>query len=408
MTQRTHANITDDIEYVLEDTGNAIFSTANHISPGILAGLREISRYIPFRRDVWLTARDKSREIYCGDIVDILAGRPGYACYPIYLRDTDGDYVDDWRLDAYKRNIDYNFGIVRMGIDNAPVVSTSDDLTGTVTFTEDSTAVTGSGTSFTTELRDGYYVKAGSNWYRVATVTDDTNIVLGKAIASGDDGADTSCSFWRSDVILNCGLLHYLTTQSDLAGALVGAHSKGAWSLSVDALGTGQMDKNTLLTIAGVDGVYRVREDATITTNAATVKIEPFLKGVVPDNAVVTFLPSSLNPELERILVEIVAANLTINWVGDARTSIDTATTHMDAGDDLLNTVPTGGLDTVTNYLNYATGRRGIASSFISLSRWGWSKYNKAISDLKAMAEHKTYRTYSRAAPYSRGSIEAT
>ena len=52
-------------------------------------------------------------------------------------------------------------------------------LTGTVGFTLNSTAVTGSGTAFTTELAIGDFILGGdSNWYEVITITNDTAMVL--------------------------------------------------------------------------------------------------------------------------------------------------------------------------------------------------------------------------------------
>ena len=71
-------------------------------------------------------------------------------------------------------------------------------LTGTLTFSSGSTAVTGSGTTFTTELSVGDYIsKAGTvgnpgaviGWYEVKTITDNTNLVLRTAASAVDDGA---------------------------------------------------------------------------------------------------------------------------------------------------------------------------------------------------------------------------
>jgi len=48
-------------------------------------------------------------------------------------------------------------------------------LTGTVTFTNASTTISGSGTLFTTELAVGNYVRAsaGTQWYKITAITDD-------------------------------------------------------------------------------------------------------------------------------------------------------------------------------------------------------------------------------------------
>jgi hypothetical protein len=67
--------------------------------------------------------------------------------------------------------------------------------TGTVTTTRDSTAVTGDSTTFETDMSAGsqedYYFRAGQNWYKIASVTDDTNLVLASGYAE-DAVADGS------------------------------------------------------------------------------------------------------------------------------------------------------------------------------------------------------------------------
>jgi hypothetical protein len=59
-------------------------------------------------------------------------------------------------------------------------------LTGTLTFTNGSTTVTGSGTAFTTELSVGDYIKSddateGKEWYKVTAITSDTELTIDHA-----------------------------------------------------------------------------------------------------------------------------------------------------------------------------------------------------------------------------------
>jgi len=67
-------------------------------------------------------------------------------------------------------------------------------LSGTVTFTSGSDAISGSGTSFTTELSAGDKIKksSGSTWYTVSAITDDSNLTLSSNVVASDDGADTA------------------------------------------------------------------------------------------------------------------------------------------------------------------------------------------------------------------------
>jgi hypothetical protein len=69
------------------------------------------------------------------------------------------------------------------------VGSTDVTKTGTITVTSGSTAVTGSGTSFTTELSAGSIIKtAGSNEYTVASITSNTALVLTASAGATETG----------------------------------------------------------------------------------------------------------------------------------------------------------------------------------------------------------------------------
>ena len=56
-------------------------------------------------------------------------------------------------------------------------------LTGTCTFTNASTTLSGSGTAFTTELAVGNYVRVstGTEWYKVTAITDDVTATISPA-----------------------------------------------------------------------------------------------------------------------------------------------------------------------------------------------------------------------------------
>jgi len=59
--------------------------------------------------------------------------------------------------------------------------------TGTLAITRGSTAVVGTGTQFETDIgattHEYYYLRTNSAWYRIASVTDETNLVLDSAYA---------------------------------------------------------------------------------------------------------------------------------------------------------------------------------------------------------------------------------
>ena len=327
MAQKTKAQLNTAILAVLEDDGTIFTDTSTAQAEAV----REYSLYDPWRSTRVLTLRDKSRNI---DISGLeLVNPPDYAIYPVLLKDS-GVWLDDEDLDDNRKNVEWEADSVRMRIRTVPQAEKTDTLTGTVTFSDGSTAVSGSGTLFTSELRVGWYIrKSGqSTWYRIGSITDATNLVLAKACITADDGADTAdlTEFWNTNVYLKCDEIHHVTSQVDLAGAIdagaAAGYAAGVNAINVDALTTDQVvEKNTLLTIAGCDGVYRVTADVTVADSQATMSIEPCLKEIAPENAVVTFRPSSLKPQAERLIANLAAAHIGMNWVGLGRSEVKLA-----------------------------------------------------------------------------------
>lgn len=436
----SRSTLVDNTEQLLGDSTNAVF-TDTDVGVQLDAAVKEASTYVPLDFPIWQTARAKSRAVTCTR--DGLHRSGGdYACFPVLRYDSDGDLLDDDDMFRNKRNIKWSFGGFNLSLDSAPSPRDDAKLTGTVTFTSGSTAVSGSGTAFTTELKVGYYIrKSGSDeWYRVASITDATNLVLGRN--SEDDGADSAgaTQVWKSDVVLFADQDHVLNSLADTAGAIDAGVATGyaEWShmIHVDALGTGTIPEGTFLTIDGTDGVYRVTAEATITTNEADLYIEPPLKDRAVENAVVTLYPSSLNPQLERIISELAAAQLAMNWTYDARTLFDTAVTDMadaETETDLANpevdqaltdtdtartshanTVPVGGgigdylnlaqidntnasgyLQTAAGHANLAAGRVRVANLQLNLYKLGQDRYARAIRELMRMRKSRVYRVYS-------------
>ena len=104
-------------------------------------------------------------------------------------------------------------------------------LTGTTGWTENSTAVVGINTLFTSELAIGDFIKApDGNWYEVITITDNTNVILYKKYPS--------------------------TTSSGYSSQKLGVTDTGAASSStaaVQTIGSGGNSTNRLLITGGWD-----------------------------------------------------------------------------------------------------------------------------------------------------------
>lgn len=100
----------------------------------------------------------------------------------------------------------------------------------------------------------------------------------------------------------------------DLAGKIDTAAVVGATSIIVKELGTGAVDQNTRLTIAGDTTEYIVIATATITSNIATLSISPALVVAADADDVVTLIQdSTLDWELERIFMDLAAGKAAIS-----------------------------------------------------------------------------------------------
>ena len=112
---------------------------------------------------------------------------------------------------------------------------------------------------------------------------------------------------------------HRVSQLTDFAAAIDNGagYSAGDTTIHIDALenGTPVIEEDTLLTISGVRGTYRVTTDATVGSNEVDIIITPGLADAVADDVVVTIVQSSLNtltPGLERLLIDLVAARALI------------------------------------------------------------------------------------------------
>ncbi len=103
----------------------------------------------------------------------------------------DGGAVGQALVDSVRVVAEMNwlqvYGVATKGPEGRYHVASPLPLTGTVSLTNGSTTVTGSGTRFTVELRAGDYLSFGGDGkgYRVASIAGDSGVSLGAAYAGG-------------------------------------------------------------------------------------------------------------------------------------------------------------------------------------------------------------------------------
>lgn len=172
-----------------------------HISECLL----ELSDKSPYKVVEVLTTIENSRILDISSIEDLV--RIEKLEYPIGSEPRD--YRNLIELDAETIEIDTTI---------TPDAGDSGTLTGTVTFTSGSAAITGSGTAFTSELKVNYLIKksSGTRWYRVYSIESDTALTLAEPVRSADNGADTEnlTEYCYEAVYLYCEKYHSLTESS--------------------------------------------------------------------------------------------------------------------------------------------------------------------------------------------------
>ena len=114
---------------------------------------------------------------------------------------------------------------------------------------------------------------------------------------------------------------HRVCRQTDLAALvnLQAGYVAGSTSMALDGLtdADGYVYEGTLFTIAGIRGTYTVTADAAISSLAATISFYPGLQSAAADNDAITFIGSTLKPNLERMLEKLAVAGALLSRSND-------------------------------------------------------------------------------------------
>jgi hypothetical protein len=130
--------------------------------------------------------------------------------------------------------------------------------------------------------------------------------------------SNTKDSNADEDVYLFLARQHHLDVETDLVGETTATGAIGATSIAVDGLTTsGTYYKNSLFYFTTIDDVtmdsrltYRLTADTTMSSGAGTIYFYPPLECAVADNDDIQFISSTLTPDLERILIDIVTGQI--------------------------------------------------------------------------------------------------
>ncbi len=102
---------------------------------------------------------------------------------------------------------------------------------------------------------------------------------------------------------------------ADLAGTVNGTPVAGATTFTIAAVGSGSdvIAEDTLFTVAGVRGTYKIKYDLTLSSGGGVIIFWPGLESAPANGAVVAFIGSTLSRSLERLVVKLTAARASIS-----------------------------------------------------------------------------------------------
>lgn len=175
---------------------------------------------------------------------------------------------------------------------------------------------------------------------------------------------DTKLTDAKKEVYIIFARGHSLSQLTDFSGLVNEGSGKaaGLTEMDIDGLGSTEVvNRGSLFTIAGIRGVYTVTANVTLSSGGGNITFFPGLDSAAVDEDVVTFIPSTLTPSLERLLVDLVVARASINKAAK-----------------YLNSVPLGG-----------------ASVWRNMTGWGQSLLDQTLSSLRKKQVPRTHTEYS-------------
>ncbi len=212
------------------------------------------------------------------------------------------------------------------------------------------------------------------------------------------DSDSTLTSLPNVDVLVRFAKPHKLSQLTDWVGeiAATGGYTQGAVSIVIDGIGTsGTVEEGEEFYLENKRLPYTVGADATIGTVTTTLTFFPGLEDAASDNDDITFRKSTLQPNQEEILADLVAARVAINHSSKLVTEVELADSQLDTGAALINQVNKGG-DVMGGYAQAAAGYLGVAGGFRYLQEWGERKLAEVLGKLRRGTPPKTKRVYSR------------
>ena len=202
-----------------------------------------------------------------------------------------------------------------------------------------------------------------------------------------EDSNSTLSPLNNVDVLVKFALPQVLCQLTDLAGACTNIEPVDETTLAVKNLtGSEIIEVGELLNIAGHKQTYIVATGVTLSSGAGDIVVYPGMESATAVDDVITFVKSTLKPNDEEILEQLVAAALKVS---DAERHRIQALADMVSGRALINTTNLGGSDVAYKYSQYAGVLMQIARELVASAR---EQQAIAIRRLQGLAQPRMAR----------------
>lgn len=336
MSAYTRSDLRTEIAQQLRDSGNSIFAAAD-LNTAIQLAVDELSHELPRQRREVLSLVDERREVSLSPLTD-------------WLEIKKVEYKVDKNPRQY-RNFKVWDDTLFLELDSKPSVDDSETITGTVTFTNGSTSITGSGTAFDDEIEADQYIRhsGDSVWYRVKSVDSATTLTIEDAYEGSTD-ADTEDATVITDSDNVCRVFWASNhTVSDSASTIPGRHNSlmvlGGLAFAALNFANGYL----------INTCYNAQTNFAA-ANTTIGSVAARITQAVTDLA-------TYRTDVEADLSTIATA------IGNMSARLTQAVTDLGLGDNYINSLNTGGKEVNLNYVNTAKGHIEVARGYLEQAK---------------------------------------
>jgi hypothetical protein len=173
---------------------------------------------------------------------------------------------------------------------------------------------------------------------------------------------------------------HKLSQLTDFAGALAASAVVSATTLSATALqGAGTIEADQEFTVSGMRGNYVVSATATIANSAATIVFHPGLENAANSATVFTLKSSTLTPQLEPVLVDLIAGMAAVSKSAQPLQEIVNAISTIAVANTAIANM-SAQITAATAFISSGSAQTGSASADIATAATALAKIDAQIA----------------------------